>query len=57
MTNYEKFKDMCIEDMADFLCSQMYCQDCPFLEECNGYNIEHGWLGFLKKDYEGELLD
>lgn len=53
----KKIEDMSVEDMAKFLCSQMSCNDCPFLETCNGYHIEQGWLGFLKRNYEGELLD
>lgn len=57
MTNYEKIRAMCVEDMAVFLCNQMYCNDCPFLVTCNGYDIEQGRLGFLKRDYGGELLD
>lgn len=56
MTNYEKIVGMNVEDLADFFCNNMYCNDCPFLETCKGFDINQGWLGFLKHDYEGELL-
>ena len=56
MTNIEKIREMSAEEMAVFFCNQMYCNDCPFLETCNGLDINQGWLGFLTRDYEGELL-
>ena len=39
MNNFEKIKQMTVDEMAEFLCVRFNCNECPLEIECNGCGI------------------
>ena len=39
MTNYEKIKDMSVEEMAEHLSDKIRCDKCPMLAGCFEYEV------------------
>lgn len=53
MTNYERIKNMSIEEMAEFICKGK--QFCGF--ENGGIDCEFGWRGGDCKDHTKQWLE
>jgi len=45
-TNFERIKNMTIEEMAEFLCVHFNCDECPMFGKCYGLGIQifKNWL-------------
>ena len=53
MTNYEKIKNMSVEEMAKFLCeSFIVCSDCPVRDSC--VRDHEGFSYWLESEVEEE---
>ena len=54
MTNYEKIKNMSIEEMAEFLDENMVCEFCERKEEniCTGWNCREYIIRGLESEAE-----
>jgi hypothetical protein len=49
MTNFEKIKNMSVEELANFICGLTYCDYCPIC--CRG-GCEHSWERWLESEAE-----
>lgn len=49
MTNFEKIKNMSVEELADFICELVDCDYCP--RYCSGC-CKYSWVQWLKNEVE-----
>ena len=49
MTNFEKIKNMSVEELANFICGLTYCDYCPI---CYRGGCEHSWERWLESEAE-----
>lgn len=45
-TNYERIKNMTVEELAEFITNYMHCDTCPVTNECwenGGYTEKGDW--------------
>lgn len=50
MTNFEKIKNMGVEELADYISGLADCRSCPIY--CGDRNCKYAWIQFLKSEVE-----
>lgn len=48
-TNYERIKNMTVDEMAEFLTDSIVCEECPGEEGCKGGCKEHQCLSIINE--------
>ena len=58
MVEYDKIKNMSVEEMAEFLCDNFDCDVCPAYDKnyCHNDNLKIGSIA-MKKHLESELTE